>query len=180
LEYLNDNNISNITDQIKTNTLLKTNSESSRKRIIAEINKRYNSVIAEVFQLCSTSSFDEQKIILFYVCLKSYPLLFDFMFDVVIEKWLSLELELRTSDVKRFLDIQSSQYSEIDTWSELTQNKICSVSIKILKDAGIIVNKELSIVNSSTTFLKNFVRWGDPWFLQALLLNKEQRDKIIK
>ncbi|MBT7901144.1 MAG: DUF1819 family protein, partial [Candidatus Marinimicrobia bacterium] len=37
LKYLNDDNISNITEQIKTNTLLKTNSESSRKRIIAEI-----------------------------------------------------------------------------------------------------------------------------------------------
>jgi hypothetical protein len=179
LKYLNDDNISNITEQIKTNTLLKTNSESSRKRIIAEIIKRYYSVNNDVFQLCSKASIDEQKILLFYSCLKTYPLLFDFMFDIVIEKWLSLELIIKSSDMKRFLNKQSSQYPEIDAWSELTHNKISSVSIKILKDAGIYVDKKLTRVNLSPIFLKTFIAWGDPWFLQALLLNKEQRNEIL-
>ena len=178
LKYLNDDNISNITEQIKTNTLLKTNSESSRKRIIAEIIKRYYSVNNDVFQLCSKASIDEQKILLFYSCLKTYPLLFDFMFDIVIEKWLSLELIIKSSDMKRFLNKQSSQYPEIDAWSELTHNKISSVSIKILKDAGIYVDKKLTTVNLSPIFLKTFIAWGDPWFLQACLLNKERRDQI--
>ena len=179
LKYLNDDNISNITEQIKTNTLLKTNSESSRKRIIAEIIKRYYSVNNDVFQLCSKASIDEQKILLFYSCLKTYPLLFDFMFDIVIEKWLSLELIIKSSDMKRFLNKKSSQYPEIDAWSELTHNKISSVSIKILKDAGIYVDKKLTRVNLSPIFLKTFIAWGDPWFLQALLLNKEQRNEIL-
>ncbi|MBT4282225.1 MAG: DUF1819 family protein [Candidatus Marinimicrobia bacterium] len=179
LKYLNDDNISNITEQIKTNTLLKTNSESSRKRIIAEIIKRYHSVNNKVFQLCSEVSIAEQKILLFYSCLKTYPLLFDFMFNIVIEKWLSLELVINSSDMKRFLDKQSSAYSEIDTWTEKTHNKISSVTIKILKSAGILENNKLVKVNLSHSFLKQFVIWGDSWFLQALLINKEQRDKII-
>jgi len=77
------------------------------------------------------------------------------------------------------LNKQSSQYPEIDAWSELTHNKISSVSIKILKDAGIYVDKKLTRVNLSPIFLKTFIAWGDPWFLQALLLNKEQRNEIL-
>ena len=44
LDYLNEDNIENIYEQIKNNTKLMTNSESARKRIVREIRYRYNSV----------------------------------------------------------------------------------------------------------------------------------------
>jgi hypothetical protein len=179
LEYLNSENIQTISDQATSTNLLKVNSESARTRIIAEIIKRYKSVNNDVFKIFATSSVKEQKILLFYVCMKSYPLLFDFVFEVVIEKWLSLDLIIKSDDVSRFLDMKTDQHPEISKWSDLTIIKIRSSIIRIVKESGFIMNKSIKQVELNSGFLKNFVRWGDSWFLQAILLNKMQRGKII-
>jgi len=179
LPYLNDKSIDNITDQASNNTLLKTNSESARKRIISEIRKRYNSVNSNVFTKLADSTIIEQKVLLYFVCLKAYPLLFDFAFDVAVKKWLSRELTISSVDVLRFLDHNSAAHPEIEEWSPKTHKKISSVAIKILKDTGFIKDNKLTSINLSISFWKFFHNIGETWFLKAALLNQEQREQII-
>ena len=179
LPYLNSNSINDISDQVKNNTLLHTNSESARKRIISEIRKRYNSVNSNVFSKLAYSTIIEQKVLLYFVCLKSYPLLFDFAFDIIVKKWLSRELTISSSDVLRFLDHNSATHPEIEEWSTKTHKKISSVTIKILKDTGFIIDHKLTSINLSSSFWKFFHSIGETWFLKAALLNQEQREQII-
>jgi hypothetical protein len=178
-EYLNIENIDSILDQVRSSNLLKVNSESARMRIINEILKRYKSVDNDVFNVFASSSIKEQKVLLFYVCMKCYPLLFDFVFEVVIERWLSLDLIIKSDDVSRFLDMNTDQHPEIGRWSDLTKIKIRSSIIRIIKESGFIIDNRIKQIELNSGFLKNFVRWGDIWFLQAILLNKMQRGIII-
>ena len=97
--YLNDEKIKSITDEIKTNILLQTNSQAARQRIIQEVKKRYLAVGSNAFSIFNNLAPNEQKIFLFYVCLKTYSILFDFLFDIIIEKWLSRDIEIDKSTV---------------------------------------------------------------------------------
>ena len=177
--YLNEEKINSISKEIKTNTSLKTNSQSARQRIIQEVRKRYIAVNKIAFSNFLDLNQNEQKIFLFYTCLKTYPIIFDFIFDVIIEKWLSRDVFVDKSTVLFFLDKQSATHLEIDDWKETTIQKVASVIIRMLKEVGLVHNGELHQLEAGTTFWYSFVELGDTWFLQACLLNKEKRNGII-
>ena len=49
----------------------------------------------------------------------------------------------------------------------------------MLKQAGMITNSKLTQVEASDSFWHLFVESNENWFLEAGLLSKEQREKII-
>ena len=179
LSYLTDDRINSISEQIKTNTLLQTNSQSARQRIVQEIKKRYKASNGDLFIHFKNLSQNEQKIIIFYTCVKTYSILSDFLLDVVVDKWLSRDVEINTSTILYFLDRQSSSHPEIDKWADSTIEKIATVIVRMLNEVGLLKGGSLAQLEAHDGFWKIFVQQRDPWFLQVCLLNKERRERII-
>lgn len=178
LHYLNDTNIDNLPGEIKNPRFLKTNSQAARQRVVQEVKKRYHATGEYVFKQFEDRDSFEQRILIFYTCIKTYKILYDFIYNVVTEKWLIRDLKLDTSDVRNFLDRQSGTHSEIDTWTESTQTKVSTVIIRMLNEVGMLKEGELHSLDAGYSFWRKFIEFGDPWFLQSVLLNKEQRELI--
>lgn len=178
ISYLNDAAILNLPTEIKYPQYLHTNAESARQRVVQELKKRYKATGQYVFDVFQEATLQQQNILIFYTCMKTYQILFDFMFQTVLEKWLSRNLTLDKLDVQHFLDIQSASHPEIDEWTETTREKIETVLIRMLNEVGLLQGRQLHSVDAPDHFWRSFVDFGDPWFLQAMLLNKEQRDRI--
>ena len=179
LPYYNDDKIESISEQIVNNSLMKTNSQASRQRMIQEIKKRYFAVGEKFYGNFDQFTIVEQKLIIFYSCMKTYKILFDFMLDVIIEKWLSMDLEVDINDVERFLDKKSNVQNDIDGWSSQTRRKIITVLVRMLNEVGMLENNTLVQIEAPDEFWRMFVANNDSWFLEAGLLSKEQREKII-
>jgi hypothetical protein len=179
ISYLNEENIASLSSEVKHSQHLQTNSESARSRIVWELNKRYEESGQHVFDVFKDSNLQQQKILIFYTCMKVYQILFDFMFGPVNDKWLTRDLQLSKTDVERFLDAQSSTHPEVDRWAATTREKVTTVIIRMLNEVGLLMDGNLQTVEAPDHFWKHFVDFGDAWFLQAMLLNKEQRDNII-
>lgn len=177
--YYNDDKIESISEQIVNNSLMKTNSQASRQRMIQEIKKRYFAVGEKFYGNFDQFTIVEQKLIIFYSCMKTYKILFDFMLDVIIEKWLSMDLEVDINDVERFLDKKSNVQNDIDGWSSQTRRKIITVLVRMLNEVGMLENNTLVQIEAPDEFWRMFVANNDSWFLEAGLLSKEQREKII-
>ena len=177
--YLNDEKIELIANEVKINKYLQTNSQASRQRMIQEIKKRYLAVGEKFYGNFDQFTIVEQKLIIFYSCMKTYKILFDFMLDVIIEKWLSMDLEVDIDDVERFLDKKSNVQNDIDGWSSQTRRKIITVLIRMLNEVGMLENNKLVQIEAPDEFWRMFVANNDSWFLEAGLLSKEQREKII-
>ena len=177
--YYNDDKIESISEQIVNNSLMKTNSQASRQRMIQEIKKRYFAVGEKFYGNFDQFTIVEQKLIIFYSCMKTYKILFDFMLDVIIEKWLSMDLEVDIDDVERFLDKKSNVQNDIDGWSSQTRRKIITVLIRMLNEVGMLENNKLVQIEAPDEFWRMFVANNDSWFLEAVLLSKEQRENII-
>ena len=177
--YLNDEKIELIANEVKINKYLQTNSQASRQRMIQEIKKRYLAVGEKFYGNFDQFTIVEQKLIIFYSCMKTYKILFDFMLDVIIEKWLSMDLEVDMNDVERFLDKKSNVQNDIEDWSSQTRRKIITVLVRMLNEVGMLENKKLVQIEAPDEFWRMFVASNDSWFLEAGLLSKEQREKII-
>lgn len=158
--------------------IIKVNSEAGRKRVLQEIRKRSKAVDKSIWELFNQSNKNEKKIILFYVVLKTYQIVFDFMREVILEKWKSLTSDFSERDIEIFLDKKIIEHPEIEIWTETTRAKVIQVIIRILKEAGILINNKIEPIIANYSFWKHFVKIGDPWFLELALLNKQQRDKI--
>jgi len=159
--------------------VLDVNSRSGRERRLREVERRLERVdpgVWEDFLRCSSS---EQKGILYYACMKAYPLIADIHMNAVLPAWRSITQELHRSDIQRFLDEQADAHPEIDQWSDGTLDKVQQVVLKMLRDVGLLKGNRLRRLQLPRSFWERFVRVGDVWFLEAMFLNKEERSAVV-
>ena len=165
-------------DTIIKENILKINSESSRRRVLSEIIKRVEAVDNSVWRFYTDCNENEKRALLFYVILKSHPLVFDFQREIILENFRTYNLIISKADIEMFLMKKSSSHPEIDSWSPSTLSKIIHTTILILQQSNILNNYTITPLTLTNIFWVKFIKVGDPWFLELALLNKAQR-KII-
>lgn len=168
-----------INTEIKTGTLTGINAETSRKRKIFEIRKRFKAVDEGIWKIFLTATSAEQKVILYYVCLKAYQMLQDFHIEVILEKLKRFDLELTREDYFSFLFNKSDKHPEILEWTDSTQSKMISMAKLMLKEAGILDNKKLQQVYLPNSFWKIFANLGELWFLEAMFLSIDEIKDLV-
>jgi hypothetical protein len=167
--------------EIINNNLLKINSETSRKRIVAEIIKRFVGVNGGFRQFYTENCEQEQKLLLFYLCLKTYKLMFDFHFNVTLKRWNSSSRQIDPYFYKMELDEIAVRDKRVDSWSDLTKQKLIEVYLRILRETGVCEanDNRLSPAEAPNTFWRYFVNNQACWFLDACLLSVRQKQIIL-
>ncbi|GAB3026499.1 BrxA family protein [Spirosoma pulveris] len=163
----------------RENQLLQINSEEARRRIVDQVRKRVRHVNTDVWVVYESATEVEQSLLLYYVCLKTYRLLREFHFDILVARWRSLQRTLDAYDLKQKLDELATIYPEVDAWTELTKRKIVQVSRLMMVQAGFIAGTQIQKPAIANALYEQFVRWGDSWMLEASLLNESERNTII-
>lgn len=166
---------------LESDKYLKVNSQAARKRRLREILNRVQSVAKDYWNFyLRLSGKDEKNVFMYYICMKYYPLIRDFHFEVVLSKWRLMDATYSKDEVFRFLTRSSIQHPEVDEWKESTRKKVVQVLTLMLKEAGIVSNNKLRLVFLSDTFWLFFIEHGEGWFLEAMFLSREQRDLLYK
>ena len=168
--------------EIQQNDLLKINSESSRKRTVSEIVKRFNHTESSFWDYYINRNEEEQKILLFFQCLKVYRLMFDFHFNVTVKQWNSSTPLVEPYLYQMELNEIAGRDEKVYNWSDLTKAKVISVYMRILKDIDMLDPKSfrLKSVNADPHFFSYFVKIKEAWFLDACLLNAQMKKQIIE
>ena len=65
-------------------------------------------------------------------------LLYDFVQQVVVQRWFAGERQLIRADVQRFLDSVQSNHPEVDKWSHSTREKLSRNVLTTLRDFGLL------------------------------------------
>jgi len=159
-----DNFLKEINEEIQVNKLLGIPTESARKRVILEIVRRYEIVSTTFWDWFVTISEMEQKLALFYLCLKTYPIVFDLHMEVGLKKY-KLGADLDAFAVKMRLDELSSMNDSVGLWSESTLDKINSQYRTTLKDCGLLTGEVLNApANIPDSFWDYFDGLDESWF----------------
>lgn len=169
-----------VRNEIKKNELLHINSESARKRIVYEILKRTQSVEQDFWPFYGNSNQDEQKLLLFYLCLKVYPLMFDFHFNITVKQWNTSSQLIEPYYYQMELGEIAIRDETVDKWTDTTKRKAISVYLRILKEVRLIDDKnKLRSINMSELFWRFFVSNKKHWFLDACLLSNSEKERMM-
>jgi hypothetical protein len=161
--------------------VLTINSAAAKVRQGRELLKRYDAVETSFWDFYSSlPDKDSRKFAVYYACLKTYPMLMDFQLEVVLTKWRQMSNSLDKDDMLKFLKWASIKHPEIDEWKESTLVKISRISILMLKETGLLVSGKLKPMILPDNFWIYFLEHGEGWFLEAMLLSKEQRQSLLK
>ena len=166
-------------DEALNNNLLHINSETSRKRIIAEVSRRYDTLAPHFWNSFKEMSDDDKLVALFFVILKTYKICFDFHVNVVMRKWNSISKNVALDDIMMEFNEIAANDAFVDSWSEGTKKKVASAFLTILRKVGIL-SDEGSLSSISCSNFGYYLEIGEPWFLDACLLYPYQIDNIKK
>lgn len=169
---MSDNFIELIKIEEEQNNSIGIKTLGSRKRIISEIKRRYSNTPSEFWTHFFEWNEIEQKLALFFLCLKTYPLIFDIHFEVTLKKFKTGN-KLEAYDIQMRMDEIVSNDDEVSKWSEKTFNKINVQYRKAIKDIGLYNGTTLNRESKARAiFWDYFKNNNESWFLEACFINK--------
>lgn len=144
---------------------------SARKRIISEIKRRYNNAPLDFWTHFFEWNEIEQKLALFFLCLKTYPLILDIHFEVALKKFKTGN-KLNPYDIQMRMDEIASIDDEVSKWSDSTLKKINVQYRKAIKDVGIYNGTSMIKETKASTLFWNYFKYNNEnWFLEACFIN---------
>ena len=172
-----DNRVSLLKEETVNNRILQINAETSRKRNVVEIARRYDTMPVNFWEEYKMMEEHDQKIALFFVILKTYKICFDFQIRVTMRKWNGIAKSLTRDDLMMEFSEIAAKDDFVDSWSENTMRKVASTYLSILRKVGMLDNnRELHSVQANN--MDYYIKIGEPWFLEACLLQPYQIDNI--
>ena len=174
-----DNREELLKDEAINNRLLQINSETSRKRNIAEVSRRYDTMPAKFWLDFLEMQKEDQKVALFFVMLKTYKICFDFHINVTMRKWNSISKRVEHDDLMMEFNEIAAKDEYVDSWSEATKKRVASAYLTILRKINMI-GQDNSLNPIKCDNWNYYIEMGEMWFLEACLLQPYQIENIKK
>lgn len=180
-QLISENVLELLRNEVKRNYVLGIKSEKARSRVVSEIRKRIKAVDASFWPFFLECSDPEKSVSLFYVCMKTYALVFDLHFEVVVRRWRILEREISPYDLQmRFDELASETDSNIGNWKESTRKELIQTYLRMLREAKLLHQTTLTKPTiPNPDFWKYFIHQGDAWFLDACFLTKHEKETLL-
>ncbi|MCI0766547.1 DUF1819 family protein [Bacillus sp. TL12] len=144
---------------------------SSLKRSLPSVIRRANVIDDNLYDLLLESPLEVSKIINLYAIMKTDRLFFEFMKEVIQEKFEVNNYLLEKKDLNIFFLSKTEQDEKVAKWTELTINKLKQVYIKLLLEAGLLRDKksgELNRLLIDEELKRHFISIGDFSYVQAM------------
>lgn len=118
--------------------ILQKGTVSTRKREFSEIKKRLKNLSIDELKFIVTCTTDELKLFCLYLCAKTYRLIYEFIVEVMREKYLMFDYLIFDSDYTRFIESKTASSLKLQKITEKTQYKIKQVIFRILEQSTLI------------------------------------------
>lgn len=163
--YLQQGNWKAAKAVVLENNLLQTRTESTARRKLRELTPRLAAMTRDQLQLIVSGSISEQRALLWLSVCKRNPILKDFARMVVREKYLTLDLLIRTTDFEQFLESQSVWHAELEKLTPMTRNKLTTVAMRMLREAELVNSESIIQPTLMSPELARVIRDDDrSWF----------------
>lgn len=165
--------------EVLENNYLQINAQSSRRKVINNLIPRIESAFEDFWHSFSDSQPQEQALMLFYLTLKTVPLVYDFHFGVTLPAWKGSG---RTFDLFAYqmkIDELGNRFSNVAQWSDATRRQLIDIYKRILRDAGFLKEESLIAPRIPDQFYFIFLQNKAPWFLEACFVSQTERERII-
>jgi len=152
------------------------------KREFSEIRKRVSLLTPDQLQLMVQGSYEDTKSMILLSIVKAYPFVYDFIVEILLNKYLIFDRMLLEGDYKRFVDSKSFQHPELEKITEVTGKKVKQVVFKILEQVGLIttIKNGILIKPSLSSRTVQVILEDDPAYLAAFLCSNQEVKAILE
>ncbi len=170
--FMSEDSDALLKQEIQNNEVLLITSLKTRQRAVSEFNRRFKAVPLSFWETYLTMTPKMQILAMFFVLLKAYKLYFDFQVEVVRNKWNSFNQTVSKNDILAAISDIACNDEFVDSWSDNTRDRVAAAFLSVLRKVGFISDKDgdLRQLEYSDEDLSFFVRIGEPWFLDAILI----------
>ncbi|MBO1513526.1 DUF1819 family protein [Metabacillus bambusae] len=168
VQGLNDKEIK---QRVTEENLFQYKYESSIKRSLPSVLRRVNALDETLFQMVLEEPLETGKIINLYAIMKTDRLFFEFMDEVIREKYEFHNLLIETKDLNLYFTVKAEQDNKVAGFTEKTVAKLKQVFYKVLFESGILKDKktgELSRLLIDEDLKEYIIRIGDGQFVKAM------------
>lgn len=166
--------------EVSENNIMMVKSQSSRNRMAHEFRRRYSAVPEHFWPKYLNMGRDQQLMAMYYVCLKTYRILFDLHINLALKKWKSANRTISKKDVMSEIYEIAANDEFVDSWSEETKDRVASSFLTYLRRAGLLNDAgELQAPKLQDTDYRIYLELGDSWFLQACFLEQYEIQNIL-
>ena len=130
-----------VREQVEENNLLQARTIATSGRFFREVSSRLKELSEEELQVLVEGSHQEKNQIIWLAICKKHKFIRDFVVEVVREKYLNLNSDLSKTDYDIFYAAKAEWHEELDRLALSTRNKMKASVFKILRQAGIITDK---------------------------------------
>ena len=168
VQGLNDKEIK---QRVTEENLFQYKYESSIKRSLPSVLRRVNALNETLYQMVLEEPLETGKIINLYAIMKTDRLFFEFMDEVIREKYESNNLLIETKDLNLYFTVKAEQDQKVAGFTDKTIAKLKQVFYKVLFESGILKDKktgELSRILMDEELKEYIIRIGDGQFVRAM------------
>ena len=176
---MDDNSEALMKQEVSENNVMMMKSQQTRYRASVEFKRRYNAVPGDFWNKYLLMGRQQQLMAMYYVCLKTYRILFDLHINVALKKWKSAARTVTKNDAMSEIYEIAANDEFVDSWSEETKDRVASSFLTFMRKAGLLSETgELQAPRLQDAEYRIFIEMGDEWFLQACFLEIYEIERI--
>lgn len=156
--------------KVQSENLFQYATEKSVARRLRAVLKRVAVLEEVLLKYLVNKPIESGRIINLYAIMETNPLFYNFMTEVIAEKFASNNLLLEKKDLNGFFQAQREQNEEVAKWTDATINKLKQVIIRILMEAGLLDKDKSSMQRPviEPDLVKHFEEIGVKELLRAM------------
>ncbi|NIZ05480.1 DUF1819 family protein [Pseudoalteromonas sp. HF66] len=144
-EYNKFKDWTQVRDEVISNNLLQSRTDSTLKTIYGEVSKRLKNLTDEELALMIESDADVKHLVWLAIC-RQYPFTYQFAVEVLSEYYDRSRYQLYSEDYDAFLNAKAEWHSNLDNITQKSRYKSQQIMFKMLVECGLIT-KEKEILN---------------------------------
>lgn len=140
--YLEEGNWDSVKERILVTNALQTRSEKTAVRLEREMRQRLSTLSQRQLEILAHAPTEDRAAITWLAVCKRIAFVRDFAIEVLAEKLEAHDHTLRPSDYEKFIDTKSLTHPELTSMNETTSNKVRQITLRMIKEAGILSKGE--------------------------------------
>jgi len=177
---MDDNSEELMKREVSESNIMLMKSQQTRYRASVEFKKRYAAVPKDFWQKYLNMGRQQQLVAMYYVCLKTYRILFDLHINVALKKWKSANRKVTKNDALNEIYEIAANEEFVDSWSDETKDRVASSFLTFMRRAGMLDETDtLQAPKLQDADYRIYLELGDSWFLQACFLEQYEIQNII-
>ena len=156
-------------EDVKEGNLFQYRTLVATNRVLQELKSRFSYLNEDALNLIVSGFSNETQQILWFAICKKHTFIFDFINEVIREKYILGQIELTNYDFDAFFNKKMLQHQSLEKIADSSRYKLKQVLFKMLREVGMLSDKNFIQAVIPTANVFNTIKKQSPEYLSIFV-----------